>query len=149
MVTDNNKRSFFRVSFRHPLGGEVKLIGWKDRNPDFLETKAAILDLSAGGARILTAAPLPEEPGLLVELRFTALGVLYRPIGLVVRTLLPVEGQYEYSIQFSLNEPDTAALTGMLNQLAIKLRKTPTPSNCSFCTEEELTAFHSLALGNS
>lgn len=146
MPIDTNKRSFFRVPFAHPLGAELKIIGQNDMDSGTKMLPAAILDLSAGGARVYTAAPLPEESSLLVELRFTALGSVYRPFGPVVRSILTAQGQYEYSIQFSLDENGTAALTGMLNQLAVKLRKTPTLPSCSFCTEEELADFGFLTL---
>lgn len=140
-MSTNNKRSFFRLDFKHPLGAEVKLIGLDETEVNHKTVKAAVMDLSAGGARFYTDAPLPEESNLLVELKFIGLGSTFRLLGIVVRTIHSAEEHYEYCIQFSLDEPDTAALTSLVNQLAIKLRKTDTLSNCSFCTEEELETF--------
>lgn len=144
MAMNANQRSFFRLQFAHPLGAEVKVIGLEDVMPDQKQTPAALIDLSAGGSRFFTASPLPSEPHALLELRFTAFGVVYRPLGIVVRSILPEEDHYEYCVQFSLDEPDTAAMTSMLNQMAIKLRKSPTLANCSFCTPQELALFKPL-----
>lgn len=140
----HNKRSFFRLPFQHPLCAELKIIDSDDIVPESRIIKAALLDLSAGGARFYTAAPLPEDDNLLVELKFTAMGKVYRPIGTIARSILQEEGHYEYSAQFSLNETETAALTGVLNQMSVKLRKIPVLSGCSFCTEEELREFNPL-----
>ncbi|MFB6363882.1 PilZ domain-containing protein [Paenibacillus elgii] len=141
MSMEKNKRSFFRLRFQQPLCAELKLIGMADLEPEFKTRKAALLDLSAGGARFFTAAPLPDESRLLIELKFTALAKEYRVLGLLVRSGQTETGHPEYCIQFSHNETETAALTSMLNQLAIKLRKTTVISQCSFCTEEDLAEF--------
>ncbi|WP_284638823.1 PilZ domain-containing protein [Paenibacillus silviterrae] len=140
-MTNDNKRGFYRLQFIHPLLADAKLIGFDGLELDYKMVKAALLDLSAGGARFYTDAPFPDEGNLLVELRFMALGKEFRLLGLVVRTIRPVEEHYEYCVQFSLDEADTAALTSIVNQMSIKLRKTPVLSNCSFATEEELLAF--------
>ncbi len=138
---EKNKRSFFRLRFQQPLCADLKIIGMADLEPEFKKTKAALLDLSAGGARFFTAAPLPDERHLLIELRFTALAKEYRTLGALVRSGRTETGHPEYGIQFSHTEKETAALTGMINQLAIKLRKTAVISQCSFCTEEILAEF--------
>ncbi|MBP1156179.1 MULTISPECIES: PilZ domain-containing protein [unclassified Paenibacillus] len=140
----NNKRSFFRVEFQHPLCAELKIIDYEVIDPESKIVKAALVNLSAGGARFYTASPLPEEDHLLVELKFTAMGKEYKPVGTIARSILPEEGHYEYSAQFSLDETDTAALTGMLNQMSVKLRKTPVLTGCSFCTDEDLIGFKPL-----
>jgi hypothetical protein len=149
MSTTNNKRSFFRLDFKHPLGADVKVIGLDESELEHKIVKAAIMDLSAGGARFYTDAPLPDEMNLLVELKFIGLGSTCRLLGLVVRTIRSADGHHEYCVQFSLDEPDTAALTSLVNQLAIKLRKATTLSNCSFCTEEELESFLPLRSGTT
>lgn len=136
-----NRRSFFRLTFPIPLGADLKIIGTDDIDPEAKLYKAALVDLSAGGARFFTQDPLPEIPGLLAELRFISLGKEYRPFGPIVRTILTEPGHYEYSIQFSLDDSDTTALTGMLNQLAIKLRRKPNVAGCSFLTPEESAEF--------
>ncbi|TVY06717.1 PilZ domain-containing protein [Paenibacillus cremeus] len=140
MATDN-KRNFFRLLFSHPIGAEIKIIGHDDSDPDYKVFKTALVDISAGGARFYTVNPLPEEHNLLVEMKFTALGKDFRLLGTIVRSILPEPGHYEYCSQFSLDEADTTALTSMINALSIKLRKTPTPSGCSFCPAEELADF--------
>lgn len=140
----NNMRSFFRVEFQHPLCAELKIIAYEEIDPESKVVKAALVNLSAGGARFYTAAPLPETDHLLVELKFTAMGKEYKPVGTIVRSILQEEGHYEYSAQFSLNETDIAALTGTLNQMSVRLRKTPVLSGCSFCTDEDLLEFKPL-----
>ncbi|MCP1306101.1 PilZ domain-containing protein [Paenibacillus tyrfis] len=129
------------MRFQQPLRAELKIIGIADLEPEFKTMKAAMLDLSAGGARFLTAAPLPEESRLLIELKFTALAKEYRTLGILVRSGQTETGHPEYCVQFSHNEKETTALTSMINQLAIKLRKTTVISQCSFCTEEDLAEF--------
>ncbi|MGG2199464.1 MULTISPECIES: PilZ domain-containing protein [Paenibacillus] len=140
-MSTNNKRNFFRLTFTVPLGADVKIFGMGDLDPETKLYKAALVDLSAGGARFFTQAPLPDKPGLLTELRFMCLGHEYRPYGPIVRSILPEPGHYEYCIQFSLDDTDTSALTRMLNQLAIKLRRTPNVPGCSFLTPEETAEF--------
>ncbi|CAG7621938.1 PilZ domain-containing protein [Paenibacillus allorhizosphaerae] len=142
MVTEN-KRKFFRVHFERPLLAEIKLIGLQDRDfePDIKNFKAAVVDIGAGGARFFTETPLPDAHRLLVEMKFTVLGKQYNPLGTIVRSILPEEGHNEYSSEFSLQESETAALTSMLNSVAIKLRKSKTPAECIFCSDEDLAAF--------
>lgn len=146
MVNDN-KRKFFRVHFSHPLLAEIKLIGLQDRDfePEIKYYKAAVVDIGAGGARFYTETPLPDEHRLLVEMKFTVLGKLYSPLGTIVRSILPKQGHYEYCTEFSSQESETAALTSMLNNIAIKLRKSKTPEDCSFCSDEDLAAFMPLS----
>lgn len=141
----DNKRNFFRLPFQHPLCAELKIIGYKEEaTPESRIVKAALLDLSAGGARFYTAAPLPEDDNLLVELKFTILGKEFKPVGTIVRTHTSEERHYGYSAQFSLDETAIASLTGVLNQMSVKLRKHPVLSGCSFCTEEDLLEFERL-----
>ncbi|WP_281887963.1 PilZ domain-containing protein [Paenibacillus sp. YYML68] len=137
----NNKRHYFRLTFQSPLGAELKIIGAEDVGAEMKWYQAALVDLSAGGARFYTSAPLPETENLLTELRFTILNVEHRPYGVIVRSILPEAGHYEYCIQFSWQDSETNVLTRMLHQLALRIRRNPIVSGCSFLTEEELAAF--------
>jgi hypothetical protein len=144
-MSQENKRRFFRLAMPQPLGADLKIIG-----ADWIEStsklhKAAIIDLSAGGARFYTQTPLPEQLGLLAELRFQCLGKELRPYGVIVRAALPGPGPCEYSLQFSLDDTDTSDLAGTLNQFAIRLRKQMPMSTSSFLTEEEASAFQPLS----
>jgi hypothetical protein len=138
-----NKRSFFRLSFAHPLCAEFKRVGL----PDTLEpktSKIAILDISGGGMRFRSDINFTEELYVLFEAKFTGLGKTYKLLGQILR-MKPVHSDiYEYSAKFSLNESDESALISLLNSMSIKLRKTKVLSSCSFCTEEELSRFHLL-----
>ncbi|NTZ18366.1 PilZ domain-containing protein [Paenibacillus sp. JMULE4] len=139
-MSNANRRHFFRLPFQHPLCAELKMIDYKGLMPESRIVKAALLDLSAGGARFRTAAPLPDDDNLLVELKFTVM----QPVGTIVRSMRSEEEHDEYSIQFSWNEADIAALTGVLNQMAVKLRNKTVLPGCSFCTEEDLLEFKRL-----
>ncbi|MGF9715036.1 PilZ domain-containing protein [Paenibacillus naphthalenovorans] len=143
-MSNANRRHFFRLPFQHPLCAELKMIDYKDLMPESRIVKAALLDLSAGGARFRTAAPLPDDDNLLVELKFTVMHKEFKPVGIIVRSMRSEEEHDEYSIQFSWNEADIAALTGVLNQMAVKLRNKTVLPGCSFCTEEDLLEFKRL-----
>ncbi|SDC77781.1 PilZ domain-containing protein [Paenibacillus sp. UNCCL117] len=140
----DNKRSFFRINLPQPLGADLKIIGTDhiDQHPKL--HKAAIIDISAGGARFYTHAPLPDDHNLLAELKFLCMGKELRPYGVIVRSSLPEPGHCEYSLQFSLDDTDTADLAGTLNQLAIRLRKVTPMTSCSFLTPEEAARFFPL-----
>ncbi|WP_159887678.1 PilZ domain-containing protein [Paenibacillus puerhi] len=140
-----NKRHFFRVSLPQPLGAELKIIGADDIDSHYKVHKAAIIDLSAGGARFFTPSPLPDRPSLLAQLTFLCVGKEYRPYGPIIRASLPEPGHCEYSVQFSLDDTDTAELAGALNQLAIRLRKPAALTSCSFLTSEEISVFRPLS----
>ncbi|AFC32053.1 PAS/PAC and GAF sensor-containing diguanylate cyclase/phosphodiesterase [Paenibacillus mucilaginosus 3016] len=137
MSEQPNKRRFFRLKLQRPLGAELRMVGVHDSHTVTRTMKTALLDLSAGGARFIATDPLPDEKHLLVELRFTALGRDYKPLGVIVRTV-DTGGHPQYCAQFSLDEQDTATLASVINQLSIKLRRSPVLSSCSFVPEEEL-----------
>ncbi|MCZ8518909.1 MULTISPECIES: PilZ domain-containing protein [Paenibacillus] len=133
-----NKRRFFRLKLQHPLGAELRMVGVHDTQTIRHTLKTALLDISAGGARFIATGPLPEEKHLLFELRFTALGKDYKPLGVMVRKVETAGGHPQYCAQFSLDEQDTASLASVINQLSVKLRKNPVLSSCSFLTDEDL-----------
>ncbi|MEK8129823.1 PilZ domain-containing protein [Paenibacillus filicis] len=144
-MSQDNKRSFFRLALSQPLGAELKIIGAEWIDSTFKQHKAAIVDISAGGARFYTPSPLPEQLGLLAELKFQCLGKELRPYGIIVRAVLPEPGHCEYSLKFSLDDTDTSDLAGTLNQFAIRLRKQTPMSSSSFLTPEEASEFGPLS----
>ncbi|WP_248926535.1 PilZ domain-containing protein [Paenibacillus hamazuiensis] len=139
-MNTENKRSFFRLSFVHPLCAELKIIGLPD-DAEVKTAKIAIHDISAGGMRFVSDINFSEELNVLFEVKFTALGKPYKILGQLLRVKEVKPQIYEYSTKFSLNEPEESALVSMLNALSIKLRKVNVLSSCSFCTDEELAQF--------
>jgi hypothetical protein len=142
-MTTNNQRSFFRLSFNHPLCAEFKLIG-EATDDAMKQSKIAILDISAGGTKFISTIDFTDELHSLFEIKFMALGKPYKLLGQLLRCRTIHAGIYECSSRFSITEAEENALTSVLNNIAIKMRKAKslTLTNCSFCTQEELAEFH-------
>lgn len=135
--TQQNHRDFYRLKFVHPLCGEAKVIPLEDFEVENRYSKVAILDISAGGMRFISAYPLPYcDYQFLLEIKFVLFHEEITSIGEIVRQI--ESKNYEYCIHFTMGDTERSRMVQMINTLSVKLRKTNTLSSCSFCTVEEI-----------
>lgn len=138
MSTHNNARNYFRLNFEHPLCAECKIIGVSGATVESKKTIICVLDLSANGMRYVSRLALPADGNILLEYRFVILGQEIKILGTIVRRKQASDTVFEYAVVFSAYDNEMDALSGLINILAIKLRKVKTLSNCSFCTQEQI-----------
>jgi hypothetical protein len=135
----DNKRSFYRLSFEHPLCSDLKIVGAYGKEMESKKTRVVVKDISAGGLRFSTRLNLPPEANMVLEFRFTLLDKEVRTIGVIQRKWEPDDTHMiDYGVKFTIFENDEIALSGMINNLAVRLKRSPMLSSCSFCTEEDL-----------
>ncbi|WP_167859627.1 PilZ domain-containing protein [Paenibacillus cymbidii] len=144
-----NSRSYFRLTFEQPLYAECKIIGVSGASVESRKSPICVLDLSANGLRCLSRLMLPADSSILLEFRFVLLDKEIKILGTIVRRKPLRDGLFEYAIVFSAYDHEMDALSGLINIVAAKLRKTKVLSSCSFCTPAQMEEITGSSVGFS
>ena len=129
-VNQKNRRNYFRIDFKFPLKGTVRLIEMHGKNVESGKTNILIENIGLGGLRFLSNLKFPMHREIVLEFETRILDEHVKLNGYVVWNREVKTGIYQYGIEFIINENERPVK--LLNKLALTLRNTPLPKGCSF-----------------
>ncbi|MDT3698398.1 MAG: PilZ domain-containing protein [Thermincola sp.] len=115
-----NQRQFFRLETLLDVKFKIPKAAEPDHDILFLNAhQGQIIDLSGGGAVITSKAA--AEPGALIKLKISNLGLTSPIEASVIRVENLSDGSYKYAAKFeSIGEEDVKKILGFLNQELLK-----------------------------
>lgn len=131
-------RELFRFDLPYPLSAHMTIAEIKGQPVKLGYTEVLAMDIGIGGLCFISYLKLPVQSDmiLLFETELLEKNVNFR--GKIVWQSPYERGYYQYGIQFELDEDDEAAMTALVNKLAIMLRKKPLLTGCRFITDNPL-----------
>lgn len=134
-----NRRNYFRIEFKFPLKGTVRLIKMHGKNVESGKTNILIENIGLGGLRFLSNLKFPLHRDLILEFETKILDEHVKLNGYVVWTREVKNGIYQYGIEFIINENERPVK--LLNKLALTLRNNPLPKGCNFLDSNKYLYF--------
>lgn len=142
-----NIRDFYRVELEYALASEMTIVRVQGKEVNLGQAPVLILDISPGGLRFLSHLKLPSNPSILLSFSAQILGESLTINGFIVR-FKKIDNEavdlYEYGVNFQINHSSQSALYKLLNELSLKLRKTPLVQNCNFIKVDCINYFRQL-----
>jgi len=137
------RRKFFRVNLHQLLEADMTILEIGGKKANVGNTKVVIRDIGPGGLRFVSNIKLPLKRDLVLQFTTELLGKEIRVYGCPVWIEEILDQLYEYGIEFTFDENDRSALTGVLNQVQVKIRRNPGFADGRFVTEPLAVYFKS------
>lgn len=143
-VVMENQRKYFRITLYFPLSATMTVVKIKGKSIELGKSEVLIEDIGLGGIRFISNIKLAVHPDIVLEIETTLLGKAVKMCGAIVWLREQQSGVFQYGLEFYMHENERTAMTRLLNDLAIQLRKSPLVPGCSFITTDKaqhLSAF--------
>lgn len=118
-----NRRKYFRVSFNRLLEGRLTIAELYGRSVNVGNTKVLIKNIGPGGLCFLSTIRFPVDRHIVLRFTFELADENVEILGKPVWTRPLEDNLYEYGIEFAIDEIERQALTFILNQVQIRLKK--------------------------
>ncbi len=111
------RRKYFRVDLPNLLEADVNIIEIKGKRVEIGRTKALIKNIGQGGLAFISALNIPVKRSIMLQFSTQLVGHEIKVYGYPVWTRETDYNLYEYGIEFTCNENERAAITGILAKL--------------------------------
>ena len=135
------RRKFFRVQFHLPLQADMTIVEVKGRLVNVGKTKVLVSNIGPGGLCFISDIRLPVERDLILSFTTELLQNEIALSGYTVWSRELEDNLYEYGVEFTIDEGSRTELTGILNQIQIKMKKALVFSEGDFTTKNAYTYF--------
>lgn len=121
----HNRRKYFRIKLQLALSAEMTIISFNNKKVSLGSTEVMILDIGPGGLRFMSHLRLTPQDNIIYRFETEFMGSKLQLTGKIVWCQEKDEGIFAYGVSFTIIEQERDQLAGLLNQLAIRLRKDP------------------------
>lgn len=118
----DNRRDFFRVTFKKPLGADMSIFKVDGKKVSLGYTEVVVFDIGAGGLRFLSNMKLPVKADVVLVFETEILDEELDLYGKVVWMKHYDDELYEYGLEFVFDEKHRAAMLQLLNQLHCNIK---------------------------
>ncbi|ABR49387.1 diguanylate cyclase/phosphodiesterase with PAS/PAC and GAF sensor(s) [Alkaliphilus metalliredigens QYMF] len=142
-IPNEERRRYFRVNLPQLLEANMTILEIKGKKANVGNTKAVIKNIGPGGLCFISNIRLPIKRDIILQFETELLGKEVKVYGCLVWTEEISESLNEYGIEFTFDENDRVALTGILNQIQVKMKKNPGFCEGRFITRSAMSYFQS------
>jgi len=122
VIPYEERRKYFRVDFIQLLEADMTILEINGKRTHVGSTKVVVKDMGPGGLRFVSNIRLPIKRDLVLQFTTELLGKEIKVYGCPVWMEVVLEQLYEYGVEFTFDENDRMYLTGVLNQVQVKMR---------------------------
>ena len=115
-------RKYFRLTFPQLLEADMTIIEVKARKVNVGNTKVLIENIGPGGLCFISNVRLPVTRNVILQFTSELLEKEIKVHGFIVWMHEVGDNLYKHGVEFTIDENERTSLTGILNQVQIKMR---------------------------
>ena len=116
------RRKYFRVKFPFLLEADMTILEFRGQKMDMGNTKVLVKNMGPGGLCLISNINIPVEKDVILQFTTTLAENEIKVYGFPVWTRETENGLHEYGVCFTIDENERTELTGILNNVQIKIR---------------------------
>lgn len=127
-----NRRSYFRIDLEIPLVGDMTITKFGNKKVNIGNTEVEINNIGPGGLSFHSSLKMPVEKDITLRFATEIFSNILNLNGHIIWSKELNNDEYQYGIEFIIEEKERENLVKILNHLQLSLKQNSILPNCRF-----------------